>query len=55
MTCVAIAWYDMAYDCSDRLRPLGGVFGAVSGPMKPAVVDTVYGGEGSMGVGGCSC
>ena len=43
-TYVAIAWYDTLFNCEDKLQPLGGLFGAVSGPFKPAVSNGVYGG-----------
>ena len=39
-----IAWYDALYGCSERLVARGGLFGAVSGPFKPPVVEGVYGG-----------
>ena len=32
-----LAWYDKAYDCDDRLRSFGGLFGQVTAPLKPAV------------------
>ena len=43
-TYVAIAWYDALFNCDTKLQPLGGLFGAVSGPFKPAVSNGVYGG-----------
>ena len=43
-TYVAIAWYDQLFNCDEKLQPLGGLFGAVSGPFKPAVSNGVYGG-----------
>ena len=36
-TYIAIAWYDELYDCDERLVAQGGLFGAVTGPLKPAV------------------
>ena len=43
-TYIAIAWYDELYDCDERLVAQGGLFGAVTGPLKPAVTDGTYGG-----------
>ena len=43
-TYVAIAWYDLVYNCDTKLRALGGLFGAITAPFKPAVVDGRYGG-----------
>ena len=37
-----IAWYDALYDCDERLRANGGLFGLVSAPLKPAVRGGLY-------------
>ena len=42
---VAVAWYDQLFNCEEKLKPLGGLFRAVSGPFKPAVSNGVYGGD----------
>ena len=43
-TYVAIARDEQLFNCEEKLKPLGGLFGAVSGPFKPAVSNGVYGG-----------
>ena len=43
-TYVGVAWYDELYDCDERLVARGGLFGAVSAPLKPPVTDGTYGG-----------
>ena len=52
-TYVGIAWYDSLYGCSEKLVAQGGLFGAVTGPLKPPVVGGVYGGD--MAPGGAPC
>ena len=44
LTYVAIAWYDELYNCDERLVARGGLFGRVTGPLKPAVSHGTYGG-----------
>ena len=45
-TYVAIAYYDDLFDCDDKLRSLGGLYGALTAPLKPAVgADGRYGGD----------
>ena len=44
VTYVGVAWYDELYDCDERLVARGGLFGAVSAPLKPPVTDGTYGG-----------
>ena len=41
---VLVAWYDELYDCEERLVARGGLFGALTGPMKPPVSNGTYGG-----------
>ena len=52
-TYAAIAWYDSLYGCSERLVAQGGLFGAVTAPLKPPVVEGVYGGD--MAAPGAPC
>ena len=56
-TYVAIAWYDEAYACEERLQAFGGIYGAVTAPLKPAVgVDGRYGsGAESHSRADCPC
>ena len=52
-TYVAIAWYDALCGCDERMVAQGGLFGEVTGPLKPPVVGGVYG--GGMGAPGAPC
>ena len=44
LTYVAIAWYDELFNCDERLVARGGLFGKVTGPLKPPVTQGTYGG-----------
>ena len=45
-TYVFIAYYDDLFDCDDKLRSLGGLYGALTAPLKPAVgADGRYGSD----------
>lgn len=39
-TYIGIAWYDVLYDCNDRLQP--SLFGWMSKPLKPQSYDKEY-------------
>ena len=52
-TYVLIAWYDKLYNCDEKLIATGGLFGEVTGPFKPAIVNGRYGGGMKEGAPGC--